>query len=989
MGRKDKIVPLENNASPLGATMRRARQEKGISLTEMANLLSYTKSHLSAVENGTSRPSKHLVEGYEQQLGLDLSTLDNALFKSERQLYPLYKRRRDRNSLNTLSLQEKGFEDQQPLTFRQSSPDSKLHDWGQAPDIQDFYGRESELTTLEQWVEKNSCRIIAVCGIGGVGKTTLSTVLARRFAENFDYVLWRSLRDVPSLETILRDCILLFSNREQQDIPEHLNDQLSLLLEYLQRKRCLILLDNFDSVLVRGEIGQDVARYEDYARLLKRLGEVQHRSCLIITSREKPEEVAHLEGIMPVRIYTLSGVKTPEAQRILKGKGLFGGEDAWDDLTRRYSGNPLALKLISTTIREVFEGDIAAFLEEGGTVVEEIEKLLEEQFVPLSKGEREVLYWLAIEREAVALKDLQEDYVHLDSNMTLVKDLGALRRKSLIESNGSRQFYLQPVIIEFVTEKFVEQVSKEIETGEYYLLERYPLIKAQAKDYLKNGQVRLILQPLTRRLSNTLGREGCEKKLKGILAWLRENRRHIPGYMAGNILNMLIELGYDLRTYDFSHLVVWQAYLQKVTLPEVNFSHASLAKCVFTDTFGSILTVALSPDGELLAAGTANHEVRLWQTATGTLQQNFQGHTNRVRAVAFNADSDTIVSGSDDGTVRLWDTKIGQCRRTLYGHTNRVRAVAFNADSDTIVSGSDDGTVRLWDVEKNRSRVLQGHTGQVYTVAFSPDGKIAASGSEDQTIRLWDIKTARCLRILTSQTNQIYAVAFSPDGKTLASGSEEKAIQFWDVETGQCQKTLTEHGNRVRAVAFSPDGQRVVSGSDDRTVRLWNVESNHSLSIMEGHANRVRSVAFSTDGETVVSGSDDQTVRLWNSKTGQCLKMLQGHTDRIYSIAFSTDSKKIISGSDDKMVRIWDVETQQCDKTLQGHTGRIYSLDCSPDGKTVVSGSDDQTVHIWDIETGHSKTLLGHSNWVRSVSFSPDGSMVASGSQVDSSTFGM
>jgi WD40 repeat protein/transcriptional regulator with XRE-family HTH domain len=939
MGRKDKIVSSENNASPLGAMMRLARQEKGLTLTEMANFLSYTKSHLSAVENGISRPSKQLVEAYEQQLGLDLGTLDEVLFGSEPRPYPLKERSRDRDSIDTLGLLERGREGQHLLPFRQSSPDSNLLDWGQAPDIQDFYGRESELTTLEQWIEEDSCRVIAVCGIGGVGKTTLSTVLARRVAVNFDYVLWRSLRDVPSLETILRDCISLFSNRKHQDIPEHLDNQISLLIEYLQRKRCLILLDNFDSVLVRSETDQDVVSYADYAKFLERLGEVQHRSCLIITSREKPEEVAHLEGIMPVRIYTLSGIKSSEVQRILKGKGLFGKEDAWDDLTLRYSGNPLALKLISTTIHDVFEGDITAFLEEGGTVVEDIEKLLDEQFDPLSEGEREVLFWLAIEREAVSLKDLREDYVHLDSNKRLMEELWALRRKSLVESNGAKQFYLQPVIMEFVTEKFVEQVYKEIETGEYHLFERYPFIKAQAKDYLKNGQVRFILQPLTRRLINKLGREGYEKKLKDILVWLRENRRHIPGYMAGNILNMLIELGCNLRGYDFSHLVVWQAYLQGVALPEVNFSHASLTKCIFTDTFGSILSVALSPNGEMLAAGTANDEVRLWQVATATPLQNIQGHTNRVRAVAFNLEGNTIVSGSDDQSVRLWDAKTGQCLRTLYGHTNRVRAVAFNADGNTIISGSDDGTVRLWDVEKSRSRVLQGHTGQVY------------------------------------------AVAFSPDGKTLVSGSEDQAVQFWDVETGQCQQTLTEHGNRVRTVAFTSDGQRVVSGSDDRTVRLWDVESYQCLSIMEGHTNRVRSVAFSTDGEAVVSGSDDQTVRLWNSRTGQCLKMLQGHTIRIYSIAFNADGKKIISGSDDKMLRLWDVETQQCVKTLQGHAGRIYSIDFSSDGKTVVSGSDDQTVRIWDIETGQYKTLQGHTNWVRSVSFSPDGSMVASGSQ--------
>ncbi len=981
MGRKDKIVSSENNESPLGAMMRRARQEKGFTLTEMANFLSYTKSHLSAVENGTSRPSKQLVEAYEQQLGLDPGTLDEALFEFESRPYPLKERSRNKDSIDTLGLLSRNSEGRYLVPLRQSSPDSSLLDWGQAPDIQNFFGRENELNTLEQWIEEDSCRIIAVCGFGGIGKTSLTTILARRVAANFDYVLWRSLRDVPSIGDILRDGFSLFSNRKLQEIPEHLENQLSLLIDYLKDKRCLIVLDNFDSVLVQDENHRDVVHYEDYAKFLERLGEVQHRSCLIITSREKPEEIAHLEGIMPVRIYTLSGIKSSEVQRVLKGKGLFGNQNAWNELTYRYSGNPLALKLISTTIHDVFKGDIYAFLEEGGTVIEDIEKLLDEQFDPLSEGECEVLYWLAIEREAISLKELRDDYIHLDSIKHLVVELGTLLRKSLVESNSAKQFYLQPVIMEFVTEKFVEQIYQEIETGEYHLFELYPLMKAQAKDYLRNGQVRLILQPLARRINNAFGRDGCEKKLKDMLEWLRENRRHISGYMAGNILNLLIELGYDLRGYNFSHLVIWQAYLQGVALPEVNFSHANLAKCVFTDTFGSILSVAISPDGELLVAGTANNEVRIWQVTTGTLRQNIQGHTNRVRSVAFSVDGNTIVSGSDDQSVRLWDARTGQCLRTFYEHTNRVRSVAFNVDGNTIISGSDDGTARLWDLEKGRSRVLQGHTGQVYAVAFSPDGKIAASGCEDQTIRLWDIKTAKCLRTIHSTTSQVYAVAFSPDGKTLVSGSEDQSVQFWDIETGQCQQTLTKHDRRVRTVAFTSDGQRVVTGSDDRTIRVWDVESYQCLSVMEGHTNRIRSVAFNTDGEVLVSGSDDQTVRLWNSRTGQCLKMLQGFAIRIYSIAFSTDNKKVISGSDDRILRLWDVETGRCVKTLRGHAGRIYSIECSHDGKSLVSGSDDQTVRIWDLETGHCKTLPGHTNWVRSVSFSPDGSKVASGSQ--------
>lgn len=155
MGRKDKIVSSEDHASPLGAMMRHARQEKGLTLTEMANFLNYTKSHLSAVENGISRPSKQLVEAYEKQLGLDLGTFEEGLFEFASQPFPLKERSRVKGLVDLSSLLERGLEGQHLFPFRRDSQDSNLLDWGQAPDIQDFYGRESELTTLKKWIEED------------------------------------------------------------------------------------------------------------------------------------------------------------------------------------------------------------------------------------------------------------------------------------------------------------------------------------------------------------------------------------------------------------------------------------------------------------------------------------------------------------------------------------------------------------------------------------------------------------------------------------------------------------------------------------------------------------------------------------------------------------------------------------------------------------------------------------------------------------------
>ncbi len=148
----------------------------------------------------------------------------------------------------------------------------------------------------------------------------------------------------------------------------------------------------------------------------------------------------------------------------------------------------------------------------------------------------------------------------------------------------------------------------------------------------------------------------------------------------GNALNMLILLSADLQNYDFSHLTIWQAYLQNVTLTDVNFAYSNLARSVFTETFGSTLSVAFSPDGKLLAAGTNKRRIQLWQTDNYTSLLTCDGHTDWIWSIAFSPDGKLLASGSSDKTIRLWDTRTGECLLILKGHSGWVRSVTFSPD---------------------------------------------------------------------------------------------------------------------------------------------------------------------------------------------------------------------------------------------------------------------------------------------------------------------
>ncbi|YAF94009.1 MAG: NACHT and WD repeat domain-containing protein [Nodularia sp. CChRGM 3473] len=440
-------------------------------------------------------------------------------------------------------------------------------------------------------------------------------------------------------------------------------------------------------------------------------------------------------------------------------------------------------------------------------------------------------------------------------------------------------------------------------------------------------------------------------------------------------------------------------------------------------------------------------------------QNLLQGHTAGVTSIASSSDGKLIASGSDDGTIRLWNQQGQSIGLPFSGHEGAVTSVAFSPDDKYIISGSQDSTLRLWDTQGNLiGEPWQGENlGQGYwrllrrnlwflgiglflvwllvfllgdfiqigykflvgifglcfpwlwlsvvrpgksavtSVAFRPHDGYIVSGHVDGTVRLWnrqgqliDIRAwwgykeelSRKIRVWL-YGGTVTSIAFSTDGKFIASGKHNGTIRLWNIHRKLIRRQLCRGAKiAVTSVAFCPHGQKIVSGQHDGTLQLWNYQGQPIGQPFSAHAGAVTSVAFSPDGEKIVSGGDDSTVQLWSNHGMAIAAPLQGHEAAVTSVAFMPNQQQtIISGSQDGTVRFWSSVGNPINQTLTPQGTQVNTLAISPDSQLIVSATKEGQLWLWDNggKLIHQMSPK-HEGAVTSVAFSPDGKLIASSS---------
>ncbi|XP_071823435.1 transcription initiation factor TFIID subunit 5-like [Apostichopus japonicus] len=269
-----------------------------------------------------------------------------------------------------------------------------------------------------------------------------------------------------------------------------------------------------------------------------------------------------------------------------------------------------------------------------------------------------------------------------------------------------------------------------------------------------------------------------------------------------------------------------------------------------------LISVEISDDSSLLAAGFADSNIRLWTLTP-----------KKLRSIKPAEILQELEKEAEDVMERIMDERSSTDCKVLVGHSGPVYATSFSPDRNLLLSASGDGTVRLWNLFTFSTLVCyKGHNFPVWDVAFGPFGHYFVSCGKDRTARLWTTESHQPIRLFAGHYSDTNCVCFHPNSNYVATGSCDRMIKVWDILNGKCVRVMTGHKGPIHKVLFSPNGHFLASVSEDCSVMLWGLRHSNLIAELKGHTESIYSLSFCRDGNVLASGGLDNVVKLWDVK---------------------------------------------------------------------------------------------------------------------------
>jgi len=400
----------------------------------------------------------------------------------------------------------------------------------------------------------------------------------------------------------------------------------------------------------------------------------------------------------------------------------------------------------------------------------------------------------------------------------------------------------------------------------------------------------------------------------------------------------------------------------------------------FAAHLDGIMAMGISPDSRVIAtgAGFAEKTIKLWNPDSDKPLGELTGHQAWICTLAFSPDGTLLASGSADQTIRLWDTKTWTEITTLRGHDDEVYSLAFSADGRRMITGGKDGSVRLWQIPPaKRPPALRTLPDPCSKFALSLDSRRLVTVGNDYV--LWDLDTGEKLATLTELRGYDANCTFSPDGRQLLTGGRKGKIRIWDFERNSLSEFDTGRDADIAGVATlrTTNSQLVSWSFSPLRLWIWNFDTRKVVHEFEPSGPPSWQGNFSHQGDMAV-GFGDGSVTVWKADAGWAQTNFPAHRRNVVGTCFTPDGRTLATGGEEGTAKLWDVATLREIVTLRGHLRSIHDLDISPDGRRLATAAGGaETIKLWDLHTHQELiTLAGEGVLVLALRFSPDGNKI-------------